>query len=88
MLVNLTSDPNVLNRTPIFSLQFLQKYRITNFFPDGDSDSSVELLVKLEQERQQLREKRKREKDKLKMLETAEEKRARRLYKKDIKAKK
>jgi hypothetical protein len=48
----------------------------------------VELLVKLEQERQQLRLKRKREKEKLKMLETAEEKRARRLYKKEIKDKK
>ena len=71
-----------------YLLQFLQKIFNLIYFPGGDSDSSVELLVKLEQERQQLREKRKREKDKLKMLETAEEKRARRLYKKDIKAKK
>jgi hypothetical protein len=44
--------------------------------------------VKLEKERQELREKRKREKEKLKTFETADEKRARRLYKKDLKARK
>ncbi len=55
---------------------------------DGDSDSSIELLMKLEKERQDLKEKRKREKEKLKQYETAEEKRARRLYKKEMKERK
>lgn len=54
----------------------------------GDSDSSMELLVKLEKERQELSEKRKRERDKLKALETPEEKRARRLAKKEAKGRK
>ena len=71
---------------PIFS-KFEEFIKIF-IFPDGDSDSSVELLMKLEKERQELKEKRKREKEKLKQYETAEEKRARRLYKKEMKERK
>jgi|ERR1719419_469303 len=52
----------------------------------ADSDSSTELLMRLEKERLELREKRKRDKERLKATETAEEKRTRRLIKKEQKA--
>lgn len=51
----------------------------------ADSDSSTELLMKLERERIELKKKRKEKLDKLKALETPEEKRARRLLKKQDK---
>ncbi len=50
------------------------------------SDSSTELLRRLETERKQLKEKRKMEKERIKATETPEEKRARRLLKKELKA--
>ena len=52
----------------------------------ADSDSSTELLMRLEKERLELKDKRKRDKEGLKALETPEEKRARRLMKKERKA--
>ena len=46
----------------------------------------AELLMRLEKERLELREKRKRDKERLKATETTEEKRRRRLMKKEHKA--
>ena len=51
----------------------------------ADSDSSTELLMRLEKERLELKKKRKEQKDRLKAYETPEEKRARRLLKKQEK---
>jgi len=55
---------------------------------DASSDSSMELLEKLERERRELVKRKKAEKEHAKALETPEEKRARRLEKKAAKARK
>jgi len=52
----------------------------------ASSTSSTELLRKLEEEREELKAKRKREKERLKATETLEEKRNRRILKKELKA--
>ena len=54
----------------------------------ASSDSSMELLEKLEQERREIVQRRKDEKQKMKDLETPEQKRARRMAKKSAKEKK
>lgn len=54
----------------------------------ASSDSSMELLEKLEKERRELVKKRRDEKERMKAMETPEEKRARRLAKKEAKARK
>jgi hypothetical protein len=51
----------------------------------ADSDSSTELLVRLEKERKALKVKRRAEKERIKSTETLEEKRQRRLIKKELK---
>ena len=52
----------------------------------ADSDSSTELLIRLEKERKELKKKRKAEKEKIKATETLEEKRERRIMKRELKA--
>jgi hypothetical protein len=67
------------------------KRRRSSSSDDSDSassDSSMELLEKLEKERRELGDRRKQEKERMKALETPEEKRARRLGKKADKARK
>ncbi|CAB4069548.1 unnamed protein product [Lepeophtheirus salmonis] len=54
----------------------------------SDTDSSTDLLLRLEKERMELKKRKRREKESMKARETPEEKRARRLLKKESKNRK